>query len=208
MTTESVTETTVWRPASEVAAGDRIAAGFLPDGEAAEVLFTYAYDLSANSEPFVLVVYRADDSDPDVEHFRADARIPLEAFTNGPEYDRANHADADTTPVPESRRYPPHTGGVVGPVDGGRLVDETGPTCQFEFGGGSVVRQRCGEPIRWDERYDKWVHADGVWPGHDAIAPTVAETGWRDEATGLVSGGLVPNCPTCDGDHHTVEPCR
>lgn len=32
--------------------------------------------------------------------------------------------------------------------------------------------------------------------------------GWRDEATGLVSGGLVPSCPTCGGDHHTAEPCR
>jgi hypothetical protein len=35
-----------------------------------------------------------------------------------------------------------------------------------------------------------------------------AEPGWQDEATGLVSGGLVPNCPTCGNDHHTVEPCR
>jgi hypothetical protein len=34
------------------------------------------------------------------------------------------------------------------------------------------------------------------------------ETDWYDETTGLVSGGLVPNCPTCGDSHHTVEPCR
>lgn len=36
----------------------------------------------------------------------------------------------------------------------------------------------------------------------------VEEGGWLDDATGLVSGGLVPNCPTCGGQHHTIEPCR
>lgn len=35
-----------------------------------------------------------------------------------------------------------------------------------------------------------------------------SRSGWRDESTGLVSGGLVPNCPTCGGDHHAIEPCR
>ena len=147
MNDTSVTETTVWRAASEVAAGDRIAAGFLPDGDPAEVLFTTTYRLSANREPFVLVVYRADDSDPDDYHFRADSRIPLAAAAGagpygvanwraplsdferragvvdptGLDYTLADSEPDDPTPVSPGR-VPLHTGAVV---DGGQLVDET-----------------------------------------------------------------------------------
>jgi len=64
------------------------------------------------------------------------------------------------------------------------------------------------------EEYGLIEHARIVIPvpivpeGGDGEAVSDIPTSWSDEATGLVSGGLVPNCPTCGGDHHTVEPCR
>lgn len=219
-TTDQTAPEPIWRDAAELVAGDRIAAGFLqPDREAAEVLFTYAFPLSANRDPFVLVVYRADDRDPDVEYYLADSRIPLEAFTNatGMDYTRADTDADDPTPVSPARQTP-HVGGIEGResesgvlVDNGRLVAETaGPTCQFEFGGGSIARQRCGDPIRWDERYAKWVHADGVWPGHDAVPAADATVSGTPEGGERVEVGadgcgcpiteeIRPNSSSIDG---------
>lgn len=96
--------------------GDRIAPGFLPLGDPAEVLFTYRY---TNSEtPWVTVVHRDEDGLPDVDFFLAEALVPLESAGDGLDYSREPD---DPTPVSPAR-VPLHVGEVR---DGDQLV--TGP---------------------------------------------------------------------------------
>jgi len=80
-------------------------------------------------------------------------------------YTRADTDADDPTPVSPAR-VPLHTGGVV---DGGELVDETepGPVCVYETGGGSAVRQRCGDPIEQGEN-GLWMHVGTAWHNHTA----------------------------------------
>jgi len=104
-----MTETIPPRPAGRLAPGDRIAAKFLPDGEAAEVRYVEAYQLTG--EQWALVVCRLRDGYPESHYFRAESPIPLESQADdGHGYSR--EAD-DVTPVSPAR-VPLHAGGVEG----------------------------------------------------------------------------------------------
>jgi hypothetical protein len=121
------------RPASDLAVGDRVAAGFLPGGNPAEVLFTTPYRLSAESQPWVLVVSRIATGEANADHYLAHARIPLEHVADPTGFGYSREDDEAT---PTGTREPLHTGGVI---DGGQLVDETPAepvTVYFSFGHG------------------------------------------------------------------------
>lgn len=119
------------------------------------------------------------------------------ADPTGLAYSRADDGADDPTPV-SGARVAPHTGGVT---DEG-LVDETPGTIEDHLAAGGAIENIDGRLVfsggLVDEQRD---NAYAAYDGDEA-------DGWRDDATGLTSGGLVPNCPTCGGDHHTVEPCR
>lgn len=89
------------RPAGQLAPGDRIAPGFLPDGEAAEVRYVEPYQLTG--EPWALVVCRLHDGYPESHYFRADSPIPLEALADatGANFsDLADRLAGETTAIP------------------------------------------------------------------------------------------------------------
>lgn len=135
-----VADQPVKRAAAELAVGDRIAEGFLPTGEPADVLFLDHYTHGGMS--WVLVVYRFADGEPYANSFAADRQIRLESVAdNGMGYSR--EAD-DPTPVIPARREP-HFGGVV---DGGQLVDETErppPAGVLQVLDGHLVHECCGK---------------------------------------------------------------
>lgn len=136
-------------------------------------------------------------------------------------------ADSDD-PQPSGGREPMHTGAWTdgGLVDETPAVEMTPPPCgdhsqselscpvcsaqrrafyaalgrRFEDEGEYLVSH--GSPER--EVFEVSSSSRGAEP-----MPSGVQGGaWLNEEIGLVSGGLVPNCPTCGGDHHTVEPCR
>lgn len=102
--------------------------------------------------------------------YREAARRELQASLD---FDRSDVAD-DPTPVSPARA-PWHTGGVVGPLDGGQLVTEppstdgTVPLCMATTGTGDG--RPCGEPLVWKAAFREWQHADDVWRGHNATPP-------------------------------------
>ncbi len=63
-------------PAADLNPGDRIAAGFLPDGDAADIEYVRPYE--AHGDRWVLVVHRFDDGVYDSWAFLADKPIPLQ----------------------------------------------------------------------------------------------------------------------------------
>ena len=109
------------KAAADLKPGDRIAEGFLPTGEASEVLFVHSYQGADDRYAWALVVYRWSDGTADADHFIADKQIPVEP-TDPTGLGFSREAD-DPTPVSPAR-VPLHTGGVV---EGGQLVDETLP---------------------------------------------------------------------------------
>jgi hypothetical protein len=115
------------RAASKLVVGDRIAAGFLPQSEAATVVFVLPYT-SHNAE-WVFVAYQFDDGIPERDDFRAAGLIPLEASgdASGLGYGRAAGAgEAVVGAVPA---------GVDGHAQGGRAAVEP-VTRHFSFGHG------------------------------------------------------------------------
>ena len=110
----------VMQPAAKLTVGDRIAAGFLPERDAAEIGFVHRY-LRAD-EPWVFVAYTFADRSANSSYFRADALIPLEGVADftGLTYTRADSDADDPTPVSPAR-VPLHTGSVV---DGGELITD------------------------------------------------------------------------------------
>ena len=76
MTHLKVQQPTGVHPARDLTVGDRIAARFLPDGDAADIVFLQPYE--AHGHSWVLSVHLFDDGIPDVQWFLADAGIPLE----------------------------------------------------------------------------------------------------------------------------------
>lgn len=98
--------------------GDRIAAGFLPHREAAEIVFVHHYTIG--DQPWVFAAYALAGGWPDSDYFLADARIPLTVMADAFGYSR--EADDDPTPVSPAR-VPLHTGSVV---DGDLLVTDGG----------------------------------------------------------------------------------
>jgi hypothetical protein len=126
MTEPSLTQDTdtLTRRAAELQVGDRIAAGFLPSAQPADVLFVHPYvNRRHDRVDFWMFVAYSDGYGPDCERFIATATIPLErAADDGMGYSR-DTAD-DPTPVSPARA-PLHTGSVV---EGDHLViDQPGP---------------------------------------------------------------------------------
>jgi hypothetical protein len=111
---------TILRPAARLAAGDRIAARFLPDGDAADVLFVYGPDVDGSA----VLVYRFDDGRADSCRFRAAGEIWLESladasglgFSREPESTVVFPVPADVEGHPEGGRAP--APGVVAVADG------------------------------------------------------------------------------------------
>lgn len=116
------------KAAADLAPGDRIASGWLPEGEAADVLLAIPY--SAHRSDWVFVAYRHfGDGYPAADSFLADAVVPLEVVADASGLGYSREVD-DPTPVSPAR-VPMHTGAVV---DGGRLVRDdavlVGPTAE------------------------------------------------------------------------------
>lgn len=102
MTDTTVTHKLEPRSAADLRPGDRIAAGFLPSGDAATVLFTTPYRLGGR-DSWVLVVSRFADGTADADHFLGHALIPLEASADptGMNFsDLADRLTAEAKPVP------------------------------------------------------------------------------------------------------------
>jgi hypothetical protein len=72
-TVQAPTDIRTTKRADDLSAGDRIAPGFLPTGQPAEVLFVQPYELKG--EAWVRVVYQFEDGDVDSDRFTAGGRI-------------------------------------------------------------------------------------------------------------------------------------
>lgn len=137
------------------------------------------------------------DKEAELERLRAEvARLRGETSdSTGQDFGRSDLGDDDPQPV--AGRVPAHIGGVV---DGGKLVtDDDEPDGRVI--GRATVDEGAGGLIVGDTAVEQRDNANAAYERDES-------GGWRDESTGLTSGGLVPNCPRCGGDHHTVEPCR
>jgi hypothetical protein len=91
------------KPAGELAAGDRIAAKFLPHRLPAVVEYVRVY--SHRSRVFVLVVHEGPDGIPDIDFWVADAKIPVDHIAD-PDHGRTTavaQARPDTLGVPLGR---------------------------------------------------------------------------------------------------------
>jgi hypothetical protein len=95
------------RPAVQLTVGDRIAAGFLPEREAAEIVFVHRYLLA--EDPWVFVAYTLPGGAPGSTYLRADARIPLEYLADASGLTYSREVADDPTPVSPAR-VPLHTG--------------------------------------------------------------------------------------------------
>jgi hypothetical protein len=100
ITPPAATGDPVERPAVQLTVGDRIAAGFLPEREAAEIVFAHRYLLA--EDPWVFVAYTLPDGAPGSTYLRADARIPLERLADASGLTYSREAD-DPTPVSPAR---------------------------------------------------------------------------------------------------------
>ena len=100
-------------PAADLAVGDRIAPGFLPEDGAATVDFVRLYTL--HGQPRAFVAYRYDDGWGDSDNFLAAGDIPLESRADsGMDFtDLADRLNVEPAPVPEH---------VEGHPEGGRAV--------------------------------------------------------------------------------------
>src|SRR6185369_13755223 len=200
-----MTEEPIKRSADGLSVGDRILAAYLPAvaDETAEVVFAKPYTYVG--EPWIFVAFQLPNGLIEATHYKADNGVEVYPADTGLSYSRAD--DGETT-QPIAGRVPPHFGAVVSEgghtaveVAGG-LIEIDPPEGYFIVPHGPV-KPPYGSPER--EAYDRERDHElrDEW-----TAMVNAERGWNDESTGLVSGGLVPNCPTCGGDHQTVEPCR
>jgi hypothetical protein len=104
ITPPAATGDPIERPAVQLTVGDRIAAGFLPEREAAEIVFVHRYLLA--EDPWVFVAYTLPGGAPGSTYLRADARIPLTVMADSFGYSREPD---DPTPVSPAR-VPLHTG--------------------------------------------------------------------------------------------------
>lgn len=118
VTPGGATSEPVMRPAANLTVGDRIAAGFLPERDAAEVGFVHHH--LRGEDPWVFVAYHfPGGAVPNSSYFRADAQIPLEGVADFTGLTFSREPD-DPTPVSPAR-VPLHTGSVV---DGGELITD------------------------------------------------------------------------------------
>lgn len=155
----------VQRPASNLVVGDRIAAGFLPQSEAATVVYVLPY--TSHGKDWVFVAYQFDDGIPDRDDFRAAGLIPLEASgdASGLGYGRA--AGAGEAVV----------GAVPADVDGhahGRAAQATAELVHFQFVVGDTA---CGIlPVRAADVVGTTVTEDVTCgPCRDVVIPAMAE---------------------------------
>jgi hypothetical protein len=121
---DPMTSIPIWRRASELIAGDRIAAGFLPEGDPADVVFVFNY--TAHSVSWTFVAYQFPDAVVDSDSFLASAVIPLEAVADRSGLGFSREPD---DPAPMSGRVPllvaPTLSGIA--VDGHKLVTDDEP---------------------------------------------------------------------------------
>lgn len=143
----AATSEPIMRVASQLVPGDRIAAGFLPNGDSAEVLFTTPYRLGER-DSWVLVVSRFADGAADSDHFLADAQIPLEGLADFTGLTYSREAD-DPRPVSPARGVVSSSAYVVE----GQIVpiEEPSVTAYFSFGHGQT------DPDTGENLLDKYV---------------------------------------------------
>lgn len=191
----------ITRRADHLAAGDAIASKMMPwTRRATEVVFTETYTL--RSERRTIVLYRDEDGHRDSTNFRADALITLDraADLTGQLYTRADDEPAeDMTLTPSGRRMPPHTGGMVGPVDSGQLVDETDPhiLCVEEHEDGPCPRREAVEQAR-RERGGLIVGDTAAEQRDNAYAAYERDAAECPSAWHVNQGDKRSRCPICN----------
>lgn len=178
--------------ADELVVGDRLLPEFVPAPRSGPVVLLFVRVHEYRNAKWVFVAYRRDDGYHDSTAFMPDREVtvfpadPGEA--GGMLFGRGDEGE-QTQPV--AGRIPPHfESGVT------TAAVEDGPVCQ---GAPAGYETDCGTSGAHGPHP---IEPDGRVIGRAAV------DGWSDAETGLTSGGLMPNCPTCGGDHHTVEPCR
>jgi len=121
--------------AAKLAVGDRIAAGFLPDGEPATVVYVEPYEREHDGQSWVFVAYRFADGYGESDNFLAHGKIPLESVAD----DGHGYSREPDEVTPEGR-IPAHDGFVgEGGLTTVPLTDGESPvTWHFSFGHGQT----------------------------------------------------------------------
>jgi hypothetical protein len=151
-----MTSIPISRRASELIAGDRIAAGFLPEGDPAGVVFVLNY--TAHRAPWTFVAYQFPDAVVDSDNFLANAVIPLEAVADRSGLGFSREPD-DPAPV-SSGRVPLHVAPTLSgiAVDGHKLVTDDEHPAESSFAPNATLKDSPdpmypeGEPTEPDGR--------------------------------------------------------
>lgn len=176
------------KAAADLKPGDRIPAGFLPNGKAAEVLYVTTFPLPSTGQLWAMVAYRLTDSFADAEHYPADGQIPVEpSDPTGLNFSR--EAD-DPTPVSPARVVqelayiaPTADGGVVFAL---RTKPQCSPECRAQLAANGldhliscpVAHAEAQEPVHHfaqggvtacDKAVGELPKVDGYGQAHDAI---------------------------------------